>query len=78
VNIPIAVKSNPVIAINNNPPPTLNGDANASSRTMDSDLGPTAKNTDREHSHRNINIPYMAKNFANTTSVYVMGMENKF
>jgi hypothetical protein len=45
---------------------------------MDSGLDPTAKNMEKEHSHRNINIPYVAKNFANTTSMYVMGMENKF
>jgi hypothetical protein len=56
-NIPIATKSNPVIAINNNPPPILNGDENASSRTMDSDPGPTARNMDKEHSQRNMNIP---------------------
>jgi hypothetical protein len=77
-NIPIATKSNPVIAINNSPPPILNGDANASSRTIGSDLAPTATNMDKEHSHRNINVPYTAKNFANTTSVYVTGTENKF
>jgi hypothetical protein len=56
-NTPIATKSNPVIAINSNPPPILNGDANASSWTMDSDLTPTTKNMDKEHSHRNMNIP---------------------
>jgi hypothetical protein len=75
--MPIATKSNPVIAINNSPPPMLNWDANAISWTMDPDLNPTAKNNDQEHNHRNINIPYVAKNFASTTSAHEIGTENK-